>query len=979
MKSPSVGTTKRLTDSMHRTAQPRPIPRALLSLAGPALLAAVFAPGALAQERSDIAVRDEIEFARGLASEWGFIDLAQRVVDATETGEISQRMQEELALLECELYYSAAKRNSDRRNELLAEALDAYEEFVERRPYSELLPQAESQLVKVAGLYARSLSMSLDEAAGEEAETLRTKLQEVLDAAIEQSNKLISGLEALPRDERTEADSRRLHELLLNLGDMYLELAKTQDDPTFSFEQSNKAYEDLVDSAGEGEPAALQAFVGIGNNYLEQGEFLDAASFFEYVVELAVSKDDPEAWARAREEMSPAELEKRFLFMQLATGGLIDAYVKAGDRATAVEWGMHFYNTWKREGLNLQQPLGYMALLSVAESLTSAGGFIGGSWAQGEGQWFATREEMDGKFNRRDQNSALDIALTMAQQANDDNKGNTLQIRAQKVINEIISRPGVEVDPEILFEAAMGSYNARDWGDAVESFKRVLASLEHADSVKRTEIGPKLMWHMGRSYQRLDRLFEASATFQVALERFSGDPQYDQDNAKGFFETMRVLKGRHRGDEYLDALFTTAQDTFAEYSASAAEDIEYGKADAAYQAGDYAEAKKLYENIGVLAQAYEKARVFSGVCAYKLKDYDGAIAIFDAYINQYLTDPTNTLPPGPKQARRREAEATAWFYWGLTEFVLADAGKGDWQNVIDKLLDYETRFEGQSGYAPAAMYRVMIAYDRLDKRPEARAIYEKMLQVFPDSRWTGSASAESYRSLKARYDAEEDEAKKTAILREMAENLQVLNRTAAAPSYSNMKAEAGHWMDLGEYETAEALYESALAKFGDGDLAEDIDKFVLPPLGEAYLRLEKPQQAADALARLVDEKKATRPSAQVYGRALAGWVEYVGGDGEAVRVHVGLGGAENLEKAIESVFKPLDGAAEKWTTEWFDFKFDMLYAYHLWSELDSKKKEVVRGQLDYLKAGANLGARFESDAMPESLRQKYLWLDAEAR
>ena len=81
-----------------------------------------------------------------------------------------------------------------------------------------------------------------------------------------------------------------------------------------------------------------------------------------------------------------------------------------------------------------------------------------------------------------------------------------------------------------------------DWAAAVDSFKRVLASLEHADSVKRTEIGPKLMWHMGRSYQRLDRLFEASATFQVALERYSGDPQFDKDNAKGLFDTMRVLR-----------------------------------------------------------------------------------------------------------------------------------------------------------------------------------------------------------------------------------------------------------------------------------------------------------------------------------------------------------------------------------------------------------------------------------------------------
>ena len=67
---------------MHSTvlARLRPIPRPLAPLSLLALLgASSFAP-AFAQARSDVAVRAEIAFARGLASDWGFVEMAQGVV-----------------------------------------------------------------------------------------------------------------------------------------------------------------------------------------------------------------------------------------------------------------------------------------------------------------------------------------------------------------------------------------------------------------------------------------------------------------------------------------------------------------------------------------------------------------------------------------------------------------------------------------------------------------------------------------------------------------------------------------------------------------------------------------------------------------------------------------------------------------------------------------------------------------------------------
>lgn len=939
-------------------------------------IAAGLSPAAAqGKEKSDAEVREEVEFARGLAEQWGFVEMAQRVIRDAEAAGVSTRMADELALLKCELFFSAAKNNAARRDELLGQALAAYQDFVERRPYSELLPVAEAQLASVAGYYAKSLSLKLESAAGEEAEAVRSELQRVLEEAIAQSNKLISGLRAIDREERTEADNARLYELLLNLGDMYLELGKTQDEPTFSYGQSFGAYEDLISEAGETSPAAMRAFVGLGDNLMAQGETEDAASYFEFVVDWVIPRD-PELWKEARDGMSGDELEKRFLYMQLATNGWIQALSSSGQYAEAAAAGLHLYNTWKREGLNLQQPLGYLALLSFARALLDSGGYVGGSWATGEGQYFATRDDMAAKFsNRRDQRTALEVALSIAQTVNDDNRGNTLQLRAQKVISEVISRPGVAVDPEILFEAAMGDYNTRDYAAAAESFKRVLATLERAEDSKRLEMAPKLYWHLGRCYQFQDRLMEAAVTFQAALERYSGDPTYDASNSSSFYDTMRALQRTARGDPQVQELFQRSEQLVARFKESAAGDIAFRNAEKAYNEDDYEKARELYRQVPVDAEGYEKALVFAGVCSYRLKDFAAAEKAFSDYLKVFLEDPKNQTTDTRKLARRSEAKASAVFYWGQTAYKQAKAGEGKWEKVVELYDGYEDTFPDQVRFAPAAMFSLIEAYEALGQRPKVRAVYEKMTRLFPESQFTGGAAALYYDALKRDWEKETDAAKKTALLREMAENLEVLNRTAAQPSYKNLYVEATHWTDLREWTKAKDLFEKLVARYSEGETAEDVQKSVLPKLGEAYLMLREPAKVVELLAEQVEAKKATRGTALTYARALAGWAHYDEAAG-AVQVETGVGGAENFEKAT-AILQQLEDAVQSWTPDWYVYKFDKLFAYSQWAKLDSKKLEYVKSQLGFMTT--NLDRQFKHENMTEPQRQLYLWLAQEAR
>lgn len=933
------------------------------------------------KEKSDAEVRAEIAFARGLAEQWGFVDMAQKVISGAEAAGVSPRMADELALLECELFFSAAKSTSARRDELLAQALAAYREFTERRQYSELLPVAEAQLASVAGYYAKSLALRLESAAGEEAEQVRAELQSVLEASIAQSNKLITGLRAVPREERSEADNARLFELLLNLGDMYLELGKSQDEPTFSFAQSFGAYEDLIDEAGETSPAALRAFVGLGDNLIARSEPEEAASYYEYVVNLAMPREQDadawEAWKDARETMSVEELEKRFLFLQLASDGLVRAQASTGNYADAVAAGLHFYNSWKREGLNLQQPLGYLALLSVSRALLDSGGYVGGNWAAGQGRYFATPEEMGtASSNRNEQHSALEVALAVAQAVNNDNKGNTLQLRAQKVISEIISRPGVQVDPEILFEAAQGDYFAKDYGAAAESFRRVLAVLERAEASKRTEIGPKLLWHLGRSYQFQGRALEAAVTFQSALERFSGDPEFDARNSASFYDVMRELQRGARGDATIQQMFQRSEELAARYQESAAGDIAFRNAQKAFEGDDFAKALELYRQVPVDAEGYELALVRVGACLERMGDLAAAEKAFGDYLDVFLEDPKNQTTDARKLASRRDAQASATFYRGRVAVKQATSGEGEWSRVVELFEGYEDAFPEQANFAPAAMQALLDAYEATGQRPKVRAVYEKMTRLFPASPRTGAAAATYYALLKSDFDKEQDPAKKQTLLRAMAENLEVLNRTSPQPNYKNLRAEAGHWMDLSEWQKAEALYETIVQRFGAGPEADEIQKLVVPNLADAYLMLHKPAKVVEVLAPQVDAKKASRNGARTFARALAGWAHY-SADG-AVEVETGQGTVEELEKATGLLYQ-LESAVQSWTADWYAYRFDRLYAYYVWSKLDSKKLEYLKSELSTMSNDNALGRQFKHEQMSEPQRQLYLWLAQQAQ
>jgi tetratricopeptide (TPR) repeat protein len=982
----------------------RPARRALRPLFPPLLVPLLWiglATLPAAAQKSDAEARADIELARGLAADWGFVDLSQEVISQLRTQGVSRKLADELALIECEIYSIAGLANPARRDELLKQSITCYEDFLARNAYSDQKGPAEARLVSVSGKYARSLALKLEDAAPDQAAALRTEMQSVLQNAILKTGELVDALRSIPEEDRTESDKRRLFELLLDKGDMLLELAKSQEDGTYSFEQSYKAYESLIDVAGEATPYGLLGAIGIGDNYSARERWSDAADFYEFVVELAIPSDAVQ-WTEAKSEMTLEEQERRFYFVQRGIPGLVRALANGGKPGKAAEAGLRFYNLWKREGYNLPPVHGDLALLAVARTLVDAGGWIGGNWTAGEARWFPTQEAMvQVETNRRNQRRSLDVALELAQTVYRANQGNTLQIRAQRVISEVISRPGISVDPEVLFQAAQGEFYERNYPEAISAMKRVLAALESADEAKRTELGSNVLWHIGRSFIFLDRPLEAAAAFQEAVgERWVGDPQRDIDDATKFYETVKVLQRQSKADPYIDSLYKEAEQAVQRFNASGAGEIAYRNADKLYAAADadkspekFAEAKAAFARVPADADSYEKALVYVGVCEYQLGNYEAAQKVFDQYLNVRLKDSTYVPRDGTRQRRRLEATAAATFYWGLSAYK-----QEDWKRTIELFGDFPKRFPDQTLMAPAALYRVMIAHGKLEDQKAVTRVFEQLLRDFPASKFTAAAAVDSYKMLRERRDklleragAEQDpepkaalEAQARTVLRDMAENLQVANRNATTPSFNNMRAESKHWVELGEWETAEELLRRihASEEFRqDPKTAEDLESYVVPDLGKVLVQLHKVREAAELLKPLVESKKANTETAQNYARALAGWIEVArdeGGRSSIVEVP-GVGGEASFEAAWP-IFDQLAtriGRDASWEPPWYEHKIDLIYTYYRWSQIDAKRREVAERMMSGELQPA-LGSQFDQgskEKLPtEEQKLKLLWL-----
>ncbi len=937
----------------------------------------LFGSPALAQETARLTA--DIDFARGLAVRFGYVDMAEEVITTLEAEELPDELEEKLGLAKCDIYASGAGREPDaeKRLELYDKAVASYLEFIEKNPFSALLSEAERSYVDFANRYASALERSLEESVGEDAEAKREKIRSVLENGLERTGDLIELLEDpdLPTVKKNEKYS-----LMLSRGQMLLTLASVSAEGTFFYNQAEETLESLAFDAGELTGWGLRAYLELGKVKFAQGKYLEATDFLEFVVDTVVPESETGRSNAGWGDLSADERARRWQLAEMGSAPLIDAYRNAGEVEASCKWALHVFNTWRREGFSLG-PLGYLSLISSARALLESGGFVGGQL--GEYEWFPTLEEMNkaGFRGRRDSRSALDLALSIGQQVNSENRGNVLQLYAQKLISEVIDRPGVQVDPEVLFEAAQGEYYSKNYADAHAAFKRVMRAIGPLDDARRQEYGSRVMWHIGSSLDRMGRPLEAAMAFREGATTWKSDPEFGPKNAKGYYEAISTARRAAPDDETFASMRSEAENLRLELQEEGdTGDILFRQGDRAYSAGDYEEARKKYLEVEPSQRVYEEAIAKAALCLYKQKDTDGAAEEFRSYIEDFITDARNALPPGDtsKLAARNKARAQATFYLGRMAFDAMD-----FDEAIRWMAGYHEKFPAQTDYGPPALYMVVLAQLAKKDLEAAKATQAQMTEHFASHTRTGSAALKIFGVLKAemaKAEAAGDAEAARGLKQQMLEYLHLGNSLTSPPSFANLRTESILCIELELWPEGEQVLANMLQHFGDdAEYEREIERYVRPDLGLCLLEQTKVPEAFEVLDSLVpdpdDESDTRKPSAEVvenWCRSVCGWV--TGSADEIVEVP-GVGGADNFEKAL-TYWLRLESREDKWTCAWYRLTFGRTYCSYQWSKLDSSKSSSAKARIEELRQfleDPGLGPIAE-ECGDEVLRKRFLWL-----
>lgn len=989
-----------------------------------AALTVAFAAPALAtspapwQKLSDKAIEGEIEFARGLARDWAFVDLAQGVLDRVAATGPSERMAEELALVRCELYAEGAKRLSDPKevNAFIAEGISAYETYLDGNEDATNRSQAERGLVALSIAYARGIDNELEEAAGEEAEALRTKKQDVLVGAIERTDSLIDELESTSSSDRTRDQNLALWNLMLQKGDMWSRITATTKDPVSADEAIN-TYENLSLDAGLNSEFALRAAVGIGDVYYGLGDTSEALSYYFGMVDNVVPPDKQRreeaiGWS----EMSRGEKETRFNYVELGIPGIQKTARATGQFDRALEMGMFMYNLYREEGFTLSV-LGHEALLEIAQTLIDVGGFVGGNLGAGEAKWYATAEEMNAEASRRNRRTAIVFALSLVNQVAEANSSTAVSIKAGKLLDSINDRPDIEITASQMQDAAKAKYYAKDYDAALDGYYALLGRMDSMEQADRTVFGAATYQGIGDALEKQGRYLEAGLAYREAVTTWSDD-ELNLRSAKRF--RFSIAKwGKNAGLEGTpdyEKLIEAAQQLEIEYtdpeSGGSVDRILFTQGMKLLKAKKYDDAVAKFEQIEPGAQWFDPAAIRIGQALRYQNKVSDALKKFDWFINEYAADPANAPESEAGKVTRKDMLGKATYNAGFIEHKIATAvykkneDTARFQKVIDRLESYVVTYPGTGQTELQVQSYLVDSYAKLGQATEAAAIVAKMIAENKGAQATSVAAYDLYNAYKDRLaelvvveGEERDDAAITETRLNAANAITVANSAVASPNYVQLRTEGELWLALGDYEKAKGPLEKLVNKFQDDEERRpSVIKFAIPNLAETLLELGDPQTAKDLLAPYVFDESAeirlaSRKPTLLMTRAMVGSIV---GSGTKVSGTPGAGGTEEEFAYITKRLTTIEGSMSKYTCAWYEAKFLVTYAFHVWGKDDDRKRKTAKKLLDNILTMKGGDAQFsfvDQSCTPEKaedrrdaerlgkgvLASRYRWLYSKTR
>lgn len=387
-------------------------------------------------------------------------------------------------------------------------------------------------------------------------------------------------------------------------------------------------------------------------------------------------------------------------------------------------------------------------------------------------------------------------------------------------------------------------------------------------------------------------------------------------------------------------------------------------ADAAFRDGERllrekrpADARAAFAAVPPEAAPYELAWVYRAVADYQLGALDEAERALTEFVEVRARDPRFAPSDAERSERRRTAVAFAELYHGLVAFDRAARSQStaDWQVARARLEPYLARHADRAELAPLAAARALSACLRLGDFAAAEALEGELFTSFPDHQASAAAALEMYRERERRRAAlaPSEHEESTRLLRAMARELELANRSAEEPSFANLRAESRAWLELGERARARIVLDRIVRVFGERE-RETVEKWVLADLALALARDGEPRKAAELLAPPCAAGRATPAVEGLYARVLGGWYEFE--EGVGAEEFAGVEDAESFALAAE-IHARLLAREPKFESRAYQLRAAALYARWRHGRTEPTERDAARAELAKLRS--ELGDRFE--------------------
>ncbi len=914
---------------------------AILGLAGICLLAVTSAP---AQKK---AISREIAFAKGLATEFGFVGLGNQVLeDLLKRKDLGQEEIDRINLEKCDLLLLASRATPDIQKKvvLYEEAIQKIQEVLDRFKGKDVAHEARLLMARAALAYGQVISALMEEETDpQKKDELRQKAEKMYKAAIRACNETLSDLKDV---KDTDKDALlTYYRAWMNKGELeknWATVAKTKTEKSVRLESAKSTLEDFIFEVGEDTPAGAHALILHAQCSEMEGKLADALDDFagtkDTIWETFTRKDDNNNNSsrvqppRAIPVLVPVLEEAYYNQIRLLNKmGKTDEAVKAGEELLA--------RFSQLKDVQPSKPYGLLARLEFAKALQASGEPV-----------------------------KIKKAVKLANEVSDKAGTSYIRTEAQRLINDILQTyPDLVASPKSRFQAAEGRYRAGNALGALKAAKDLLRVL--VDDELKKEFGLKVCKLMGRALTDLSRYAEACYAYGMGCELFGslgkGDPKYKRDVkelalrcsdlARKF---QRYLPNRDMAmplKDYADNIVTL-------YAPNAADFINLNSAKELIVKKSYDQALAKLKLIPPTSQYYEEALVTKAEVYMKKGDFSTARRFLRDYMEKYI--PAHSLVEGSDaMATRLQLQAKSLYDLGYMAFKEAEGDKSlglepdpaKWKDVLSIFARIPREFPGQKNFVEFAWYYIGRAYTALGDLKKAQEAYKNLKAAKKNSRlipnlalFIFTAHQSRIRKLK-----KQNPLPKKALVQACKEAISFADeyiRGNPLPQYAVLYETFNYSLIVGDQEKALEIFHLLQKFYGKNPkFNRRILIFVKPKVAEILQKNGDFNRAKPLVEELLAAYKKGRWPLPVLWLGVfeyGGWLEV---DGVQVKEILGLNQPKKaLEPPLElmpTLYKTVQAPESKFSLQWYAIVAQYTYLAYRAGLKDPRWTEEARRYL----------------------------------